>query len=104
MLLGVVGVHRVDPVPELGYILHPSAWGKGYATEAVGAFVEHFWQARPGLDVIEAKVDEANPESIRVLLKCGFVEGETLKGGAEIPWLVPSARNLVVYRLERKSD
>lgn len=101
-LLGVVGVHRVDPIPELGYLLHPSAWGRGYATEAVAAFIQHFWAARPDLDTIEAKVDEENPESIRVLVKCGFTVGEVLEGGAEVPWLVPSRRNLVVYRLRRR--
>lgn len=101
MIIGVVGVHRVDPVPELGYILHPATWGRGYATEAVTAFVRHFWQAWPGLDVIEAKVDEKNPESIRVLRKCGFVEGETIRGGAEVAWLDPPRRDLVVYRLRR---
>lgn len=96
-------MHRIDPIPELGYILHPSAWGKGYATEAVSAFIQHFWQARPDLHRIEAKVDEENPESVRVLVKCGFVVGEVLEGGAEIPWLEPPRRNLVVYRLERES-
>lgn len=82
-------------------MLHPSVWGNGYATEAVGAFVSHFWQARPDLDTIEAKVDEENPQSARVLVKCGFEVGEVVEGGAEIPWLVPSRRNLVVYRLKR---
>jgi RimJ/RimL family protein N-acetyltransferase len=94
-------VHRADPIPELGYILHPSAWGKGYATEAVAAFIQHFWKARPDLHTIEARVDEENTESIRVLVKSGFVGGEVVEGGVEIPWLVPSRRNLVVYRLER---
>lgn len=101
MLLGIVGVHRVDPVPELGYILHPSVWGRGYATEAVGAFVQHFWGTFPELDVIEAKVDEQHPVSIRVLVKCGFERGEVLEGGAQIPWLEPQARNLVILRLRR---
>lgn len=82
-------------------MLHPCVWGNGYATEAVGAFVKHFWQARPDLDVIEAKVDEENPQSARVLVKCGFGMGEVVEGAAEIPWLVPSRRNLVVYRLKR---
>lgn len=97
----MVGVHRVDPVPELGYILHPSVWGRGYATEAVGAFVEHFWQTWPDLDFIEARVDEGNPASSRVLCKCGFVRVQRLEGAAELPWLEPRVRNLVVYRVER---
>jgi RimJ/RimL family protein N-acetyltransferase len=94
-------VHRTDPIPELGYILHPSAWGKGYATEAVGAIIQHLFEARPELDTIEAKVDEKNAESIRVLQKCGFVEIETITGGAKLEWLDPPKRNMLVYRVER---
>lgn len=100
-VIGVIGVHRIDPTPEMGYILHPSVWGKGYATEAAEAFIQHFWQARPDLDTIEAKVDEANSSSKRVLHKCGFVESETIIGGAERAWLHPQKRNVVVHRLRR---
>ncbi|KAJ5191700.1 uncharacterized protein N7498_010685 [Penicillium cinerascens] len=100
-VIGVVGVHRVDPTPEIGYLFHPSAWGKGYATEAARAFIQHFWKARPDLDTIEAKVDEANSSSRHVLNKCGFVENETIIGGAERAWLDPQKRNIVVYRLKR---
>jgi RimJ/RimL family protein N-acetyltransferase len=100
-VIGVVGVHRIEPTPEIGYIFHPSTWGKGYATEAVGAFIEHFWQARSDLDTIEARVDEENTSSRRVLYKCGFVEVETVIGGAEQAWLDPPLRNVVVYRIRR---
>ncbi|KAJ5118688.1 hypothetical protein N7476_011044 [Penicillium atrosanguineum] len=100
-VIGVVGVHRIDPTPEIGYILHPAAWGKGYATEAVAAFIQHFWQARPDLDTIEAKVDEENLSSRRILYKCGFVQSETIIGGAERAWLDPPKRNIVIHRLKR---
>ncbi|KAJ5693204.1 hypothetical protein N7462_002627 [Penicillium macrosclerotiorum] len=101
-LIGVVGVHRTDPVPELGYLFHPSAWGKGYATESVAAFVKHYFTIRPEANVIEAKVDTKNFASIRVLQKCGFVEEETIVGGAQQAWLDPPVRDLVVYRLRRE--
>lgn len=97
-----MGVHKDDPVPELGYIFHPSAWGKGYATEAVDAFVRHYFILRPEAAYIEAKVDAKNGPSIRVLEKCGFNEIETLVGGAELAWMEPSVRDLVVFRAMRK--
>lgn len=71
-MIGVVGTHRADPVAELGYIFLPSAWGKGYATEAVSAFVDRFWPAQVAANEIEAQVDQANAASARVLRKCGF--------------------------------
>ena len=101
-VIGIVGVHKDDPVPELGYIFHPSAWGKGYATEAVSTFVQHYFTLRPDAPYIEAKVDAKNLPSIRVLQKCGFDEIETLVGGAESPWMDPPIRDLVVFRAMRK--
>ncbi|GLI72364.1 hypothetical protein PoHVEF18_000536 [Penicillium ochrochloron] len=101
-VIGIVGVHKDDPVPELGYIFHPSAWGKGYATEAVAAFVRHYFILRPDAAYIEAKVDSKNTPSIRVLQKCGFDEIETLVGGAESAWMDPPVRDLVVFRATRK--
>ncbi|KAJ5168982.1 uncharacterized protein N7482_004576 [Penicillium canariense] len=101
-VIGIVGVHKDDPIPELGYIFHPSAWGKGYATEAVSAFVQHYFTIRPDAQLIEAKVDSKNLPSIRVLQKCGFDQMEILVGGAEQPWLDPPVRDLVVFRTTRK--
>lgn len=89
-------------MPELGYIFHPSAWGQGYATEAVSAFVRHYFTLRPDAPYIEAKVDAKNHPSIRVLQKCGFDEIETLVGGAELAWMDPPVRDLVVFRAMRK--
>ncbi|CEJ54588.1 hypothetical protein PMG11_00892 [Penicillium brasilianum] len=101
-VIGIVGVHKDDPVPELGYIFHPSSWGKGYATEAVSTFVQHYFTLRPDAPYIEAKVDAKNQPSIRVLQKCGFDEIETLVGGAESAWMDPPVRDLVVFRAMRK--
>ncbi|OJD17757.1 hypothetical protein AJ78_02166 [Emergomyces pasteurianus Ep9510] len=71
-MIGIVGTHRTDPVAELGYIFHPSAWGKGYATEAVSAFVDRFWSEQVTANEIEAQVDPKNVASANVLRKCGF--------------------------------
>jgi RimJ/RimL family protein N-acetyltransferase len=58
-------------VPELGYVLAPSAFGKGYATEAVRAAVawgdEHFTTMRT-----VCMIAPENAASIRVAEKCGY--------------------------------
>ena len=55
----------------LGYLLFPAFWGRGYATEAVSAIVEHFRQH--GIARLRATVTSGNTASTRVLEKSGFV-------------------------------
>ncbi|WP_374307331.1 GNAT family N-acetyltransferase [Methylocella sp.] len=57
---------------ELGFMIAPSAWAKGYATEAAGAHVEALF-ALTRADRIRANARVNNPASRRVLEKCGFV-------------------------------
>jgi len=57
---------------ELAYGFRRDRWGRGYASEAAAACVRHGF-AVLGLDRIVADVDPANPASVRVLEKCGFV-------------------------------
>ncbi|MEZ5946009.1 MAG: GNAT family N-acetyltransferase [Hyphomonas sp.] len=56
--------------PEAGWAFSKSTWGRGIASEAVGAI--HAWldDARPGLSV--CIVDEGNAASRRVAEKCGY--------------------------------
>ncbi len=56
---------------ELGYIVAPGLWNRGYATEAVRALVEALF-ALTGAERILANVRAENPASRRVLEKCGF--------------------------------
>jgi RimJ/RimL family protein N-acetyltransferase len=63
----------IEGLAELGWILSPSAHGKGYATEATRAAIEwgqnHF-QGRKMVCII----DPENAPSLRVAQKCGFRE------------------------------
>jgi RimJ/RimL family protein N-acetyltransferase len=62
---------RDGPAPEIGYWLGTRYWGKGYATEAVRALIDH---AFTNLDhqALQSSVRVTNPGSRRVLEKCGF--------------------------------
>ncbi len=55
----------------LGYKLTPTAWGKGYATEALGWLITEL-RRDFGHHELLAAVDTRNTASIRVLEHCGF--------------------------------
>jgi ribosomal-protein-alanine N-acetyltransferase len=57
---------------EIGYSVLPQFEGRGYATEMVGGLVR--WAlAQPGVVRVVAETEWANPASVRVLGKAGFV-------------------------------
>lgn len=71
-LIGVVGISLKDPsAPMLGYWLGTPFWGQGFATEAARALVDAFFAYTQGQE-LTASVRVINPESRRVLEKCGF--------------------------------
>ncbi|MDG4792512.1 GNAT family N-acetyltransferase [Micromonospora sp. WMMD1082] len=77
----VVGTALLKPLPgrderiltddiEVGWHLHPDAWGNGYATEAARALVER--EFTTGTQVIHAVVDPGNTASIAVTRRLGM--------------------------------
>lgn len=58
---------------ELGYFFARKHWGKGYATEAMTAFLSDIFQRFP-IDEICASHFDDNPASGRVLTKLGFTQ------------------------------
>lgn len=69
-VIGKAGCFRL---PEIGYILHPEQWGRGFATEALTAVIARVF-ARHDVPAITADIDPRNTASIRVLTKLGFAE------------------------------
>lgn len=77
-LIGTIGFWKTDPFhhrAEIGYLLHPDYWGKGYMDEAIRMVIDYAWNVMR-LHTIEANINPANAASKNVLLKNGFkVEG-----------------------------
>jgi RimJ/RimL family protein N-acetyltransferase len=71
----IVGACGVEPreaeTPELGYWLGTEFWGRGYATEAARAVIDHAFAAL-GCEQLQSGARISNPASRRVLEKCGF--------------------------------
>ena len=59
------------PEIEIGYRLARACWGRGYATEAVGAVRDYAFDV-VGLTRLIALIDPANVASIRVAQKAGL--------------------------------
>lgn len=89
---------------------HPSTAhaGKGYATEALRAFLACYFSRVPspsstpgalGYDYVQAETDAENIASQKILLKCGFQLVETLTDSFESPIL--GLRDTLVYRVAR---
>lgn len=69
--IGSLGVVRVvDKIPEIGYCLSRSRWGKGYMTEACMGLMNVLFGL--GFDEIHIEAIKENKRSLRVVEKCGF--------------------------------
>ncbi len=92
--IGKAGFWRL---PDVGYILHPDAWGKGLAREAVGAALDLVFAVRL-TDIVAADVDPENTASIRLLERLGFVR----TGSAERTWNIGGEwKDSLYYAQER---
>jgi [ribosomal protein S5]-alanine N-acetyltransferase len=79
--LGNICYWRIDKDnhrAELGYLLHPDHWNKGYVTEAIKTVLEYGFE-QMHLHSAEAQLDPANEASAMVLKKNGFVQEALFK-------------------------
>ena len=67
-VIGKAGFYRF---PEIGFILHPREWGKGYAREALQAILDRAFTVHR-LPAVEADVDPRNAGCLRLLEGLGF--------------------------------
>ncbi|MEV1176709.1 GNAT family N-acetyltransferase [Nonomuraea sp. NPDC049784] len=79
----LIGAAGLRPLEELGlevfYSLEPTAWGKGYATEAAGAVVEYALGPL-GLPEVLAEVDKGNAASVAVVERLGMTPFAVVPG------------------------
>lgn len=71
-LIGGIGVINDDGKVQFGYILSPTQWNQGYATEACQALLG-LLKTTPSVHRIWTLVDAENTASIRVLEKSGLI-------------------------------
>ncbi|KAJ4375844.1 hypothetical protein N0V83_001121 [Neocucurbitaria cava] len=100
-VIGLIGAVRA---PEIGYMFNTSHWGKGYATEALRAFMPLFFEHYNGavnerFEYAEAHTDEESVSSQNVLGKVGFKWYETREKDFENP--IFGWRDTLIYRLYR---
>ena len=71
-IIGACGMVTAErEAPEIGYWLGVKHWGKGYATEAVRALIDHAF-TELDCEALQSAARVTNPASRRVLEKCGF--------------------------------
>ena len=97
-IMGMFGLHRrVGPTAiEIGYWLHPSYLGRGYATRSVGILTEVALSLRD-VDRIEIHTDQANPASAAIPRRLGYrldrIEPKTPQASGETErqqiWVTP---------------
>jgi RimJ/RimL family protein N-acetyltransferase len=96
-LIGTIELNRRDaerrsPVrpdageAELGYLLLPEVWGRGYAAEACAAALGWFADALPGEPVV-LYTQTANERSMRLAAKLGFTEVQRFEAWGAEQWM-----------------
>ena len=79
LLIGKLGAWLL---PEIGFLIDPAHWGRGYAHEGMSAFIERRRQA--GSAELTADVDPRNTASLKLLHRNGFVETSRASGTWQI--------------------
>lgn len=87
-LIGKLGAWKL---PEIGFLIDRAEWGRGFASEALSAFIAR--RRALGSTELTADVDPRNTDSLRLLERHGFVE----TGRAAGVWQVGDALCDSVY-------
>jgi ribosomal-protein-alanine N-acetyltransferase len=89
-LLGCAGLFTADGVEiEILYAVHPAHWGRGLATEAARAVLDHGFRTL-SLPRIAARADTPNVESIRLMERLGmrFEEERPINGRPTVHYAI----------------
>ena len=99
-LLGGIEVRVEDHRAEIGYVFRRSAWGRGYATEAAQAVVDHAFCA-PGIWRVWAYCYVDHAASVRVLEKCGMQREGRVHRGFVFPNLSDQPDDVFLYAITK---
>ena len=69
-VIGKAGAWRL---PEVGFLIAPAHWRKGYAAEAMQAVITHLFTGHQ-MPALTAEADPRNAASITLLTRLGFAE------------------------------
>jgi RimJ/RimL family protein N-acetyltransferase len=101
-LLGSIGGAIERHKMQFGYCLARDAWGKGFATEAVGVFIETVMKDS-SLWRLQAFCDVENRASARVLEKAGLTLEGTLRRYLVLPNLGDAPRDVFCFAKVRET-
>jgi [ribosomal protein S5]-alanine N-acetyltransferase len=92
--IGTISVVKIDErtdMLEIGYVIGKSWWHSGITSEALAALIKFFFQEVKA-NRIQAKHDPNNPNSGKVMLKCGMkFEGIMRKASRSNQGIIDSA-------------
>jgi ribosomal-protein-alanine N-acetyltransferase len=97
-LVGSFGVINDNGKLQFGYILNPSQWGNGYATEVCKAMMK-LLSLQEGVYRIQSFVDVENTMSANVLNKCGLVEEARLPNWFRFVNQGDTPKDCILFRL-----
>jgi len=97
-LVGSFGVVNDNGKLQFGYILNPSQWGNGYATEVCKAMMK-LLRLQYGVYRIQSFVDVENTMSANVLVKCGLVEEARLPNWFRFVNQGDTPKDCILFRL-----
>lgn len=69
----VIGKAGAWMLPEVGFLIHPDHWRKGFGTEALAALIPHLFTHHKIPHLI-AEADPRNTASLALLARLGFTE------------------------------
>jgi len=99
-LVGGAGARVQGHTVEIGYVFARFAWGKGYASEAARAMVDHAL-ASPEVWRVQAHCSVGNAASARVMEKCGMKKEGLLRRAFLFPNLSDKPGDAYLYAVTR---
>ncbi|MBR6801845.1 MAG: GNAT family N-acetyltransferase [Eubacteriaceae bacterium] len=99
--ISVGSMNKLMGICDVGYSIGPSFWGKGYATEALGAVVE-FLFTKVRCNKITASYMAENENSGNVMRKCGMTQEKLLRNRNLSTSTRKIKTDVFVYSLKRE--